>query len=121
MRIAKKVVTAVAALGLAGAGLVVGAGTAAAGTNGQQIRLTDASSTIMSMRVSGPAHNGQWSSGCFNRSGMTILTSGWWWKGDVRVEYYHGYGCTNYWSADDVHVPADQGKENWVYLYKHDD
>ncbi|MFD7631268.1 hypothetical protein ACFV7Q_35530 [Streptomyces sp. NPDC059851] len=121
MQIRRKAVTAVATLGMAVACLAVGAGTAAAGTNGQQIKLFDTSSTVNSFRLSGPDQSGQWVSRCWNRQGMTTYASGWWWKGTVQVDYYHGSNCNSgYWASTSVEVPRHQDHSDWTQLYLHD-
>ncbi|MEV7547580.1 hypothetical protein [Streptomyces sp. NPDC089915] len=117
--IAARAAAAAGSLALATTGVLVGAGTASAGTNGQQISFTDHATPGYrhSIELYGYNNNGEESLGCFNiNSGGTTRISGWWWRGDLTVKSYNSYNCQNNYSwGTHVSVPYSQSGD-WTYV-----
>jgi hypothetical protein len=84
----KMLATAVTTLGLLGVAVFGGAGTAVAGTNGQQIKFIDSKRTVLSLWVEGNNQNGEYWAHCFPTLNYTNYLSGYWYKGDVRLYAY---------------------------------
>ncbi|MFB8089401.1 hypothetical protein [Streptomyces sp. NPDC055992] len=117
--IAARAAVAAGSLALAATGLIAGAGTAAAGSNGQQISYTDHATPGLrhSIELYGYNHNGEESLGCFTiNSGGTTQIGGWWWRGDLVVKAYNTSNCTNGYSwGTHVAVPYSQSSD-WTYV-----
>ena len=120
---------ALAGLAVSVAAFGATAGTAAAGTNGQQLAIEpncDANWVFIQ------GHNQNWNGrnpnwahqwlrvpaafpdafGCY---GQDTYDWGWWWKGWVRIDAYWNYG-RGYQGTRWVYVPTNQGWGNdWVY------
>lgn len=117
-KIASRVGVAAATLALATAGVLTGAGTASAGTNGQQISYTDHSGGYRhSIEIYGYNEYGQETLGCFNiNAGGTTNISWWWWRGDTTVKAYSSWNCQNNYSwGTHVNVPYSQPGD-WTYV-----
>lgn len=84
----KRMATAAATLGLLGVAVFGSAGTAAAGTNGQQIKFTDSKRAVYSLWVEGHNQNGEYWAHCFATPAMDNYLSGYWYKGNVRLYAY---------------------------------
>ncbi|WFB10564.1 hypothetical protein LRS74_28670 [Streptomyces sp. LX-29] len=105
---------AVVAVALAGAGVFVSAGPAAAGTNGQQLSVK--THYADNVRLCGDNQNGDWA--CTpavntRRDGWTDFR-GYWWKGEVyvySVEHTNRYDETR---TATCWVPESQ-KGDWVF------
>ncbi|MFI6640064.1 hypothetical protein [Streptomyces sp. NPDC050504] len=115
--IAARTATAVVTAALAATGVLVGAGTASAGSNGQQIIFRDKAMPNYrhSVELYGYNHNGEETLGCFNiNSGGTTYISGWWWRGPLTVKSYNSYNCQNSYSwGTNISVPYSQS-DDWV-------
>lgn len=116
--IASRVGVVAAGLALAAAGVLTSAGTASAGSNGQQISYTDHAGAGYrhSIEIYGYNQNGEESLGCFNiNSGGTTKIGGWWWRGDATVKVFNSYNCQNNYSwGTHVSVPFSQSGYDWT-------
>ncbi|MCX4399673.1 hypothetical protein OG887_41860 (plasmid) [Streptomyces sp. NBC_00053] len=115
----RRIATAAATLGMLGAAVIGGAGSASAGSNGQQIRFHDGKGTVTSLYIVGYNHDGQSVGHCFSTPNVDNYFSGWWWKGNINV-YIHTdnescsgspYGLLSYYS-----VPAYQADSDWYTI-----
>ncbi|KOU49973.1 hypothetical protein ADK54_10330 [Streptomyces sp. WM6378] len=101
--------------------LLSGAGSAAAGTNGQKLYFHQVYSqphATYSVLVQGYNEQGRWVTGCFNTEGAEWKTlDGWWWVGQVAYSTYPFYNCqgTRIYS-NTAQVPKDQGSQDWVVI-----
>ncbi|SEL29248.1 hypothetical protein [Streptacidiphilus jiangxiensis] len=94
----------------AGVGL---AGTAHAGTRGQQILLLNNTGYTSSFWVSGRDQNGNFAGGCFATTGYQTWVSGWWWTGNVTAAAYHGTtNCSgSAYTQTDAYIPTSSSND----------
>ncbi|GGP34857.1 hypothetical protein [Streptomyces abikoensis] len=89
---------AVAGIGLAAVlattGVVATAGTALAGTNGQQVSVRDTKANLNSVRLTGKNQHGEPVTTCVDFNGPIAKKAGWWWKGGISLKGYSGFGCS---------------------------
>lgn len=78
--------------------------TTLAGTNGQQIRFV--CSQMNAGAVKGSSQNGRAATWQDNGNNGSFTTSGWWWKGWVRIHYWNR--SQNRWYSQLVNVPQRQ-------------
>ncbi|MFI0721288.1 hypothetical protein [Streptomyces sp. NPDC021224] len=101
--------------------VVSSAGTASAGTNGQQLRFYDSEHMVYSVYVVGPDQNGNTVSHCFSTPTTDNHFTGWWWKGQVRLYIYtdvYNWNCNNMQEGMvGVNVPAYQSGSDWYTVY----
>ncbi|MFJ8015600.1 hypothetical protein [Streptomyces sp. NPDC096339] len=113
----RKIAAIVGSIGLAlGIGLVT-AGSAHAGSNGQQIMILNNGGSAKTVLVWGNDQNGNSVKQCFSISGYETWISGWWWKGSMSVYWYdYSTNCSNNnpsnssysWTAD---IPATSSND----------
>lgn len=117
-------VATAATLGLAISGLLAGAGSAAAGSNGQKLLFHNWNPSngpaVYSVQVSGYNEQGNWVQHCFQTNGNEWTNfDGWWWVGNISYATYYNYNCTGAMMGNyTVDVPKDQGRNgsDWVVI-----
>ncbi|MGC0417784.1 hypothetical protein [Embleya sp. AB8] len=92
-KIAATLATGALTVTMAAGAVVTGAGSASAGSNGQQIEFVDLYGKTLSIRIEGRNQNGEWVSGCFYTPSDQTYIQGWWWKGNITFTHYAATGC----------------------------
>lgn len=113
-----------ATLGLVGAAVVSSAGTAAAASNGQQIRFYDSAHRVYAVYIRGQNQDGITVGHCFSTPVTDNYLPGWWWKGQVLIYTYESPSNT---SCDGVAdglnsgswVPKTQSGSDWYTIDDH--
>ncbi|MEU1816837.1 hypothetical protein ABZ543_16785 [Streptomyces roseifaciens] len=85
--------TGAASIALATAGLLATSGTAAAGSNGQQIHFKDTKRKVASIWIYGSNQNGQAVGLCWQTPDADTYVRGHWWKGIVDVRLFRNRHC----------------------------
>ncbi|GCD96788.1 hypothetical protein [Embleya hyalina] len=91
---------------MAAGAVVTGAGTASAGTNGQQIHFVDLYGKTQSIHIEGPNQNGQWTALCVNTPSEHKYVDGWWWKGNITFTHYAFSDCQFQYQSQKVEYVA---------------
>ncbi|MFD7019888.1 hypothetical protein [Streptomyces sp. NPDC059161] len=116
----KKALTAVATAGMAITCLLGGAGSAAAGTNGQKLYFHDVnpSRVTASVLVQGYNESGRWVTHCFNTNGDPWKAlDGLWWVGQIAYADYPVVNCQgNRIYSGSAEVPVNQGSQDWTQI-----
>ncbi|MFF0425255.1 hypothetical protein [Streptomyces sp. NPDC004520] len=117
MSIRRKLITAAGTIAATASLAFLGAGPASAGGNGQQLNFHDSLGTVYSISAYGINQNGEYITHCFYTPNVDNALSGWWWKGNVHINFWTSGNCTGNYARPGQYVWVEPSQaDDWVYF-----